>query len=184
MKKREQASSAMQQLPEPMKQQCSHTHTHTKMAFPICQFLFHTVLTLTQQQGAETGADKQQVGSRQGCVSVREDWGRGGCWEILFYLQVMLSQDLLSRSSVAYWHEPMNCNCEPQFFFPSQACPMEGLETQMQKGIKTDYLEHPNHSVFPLLRKIVSSIFTRKLVSVPPACPQQQEGGTLRGHLK
>lgn len=104
MKQREQASSAMQQLPEPMKQQCSHTHTHTKMAFPICQFLFHIVLTPTQQQGARTGADRQQVGSQQGCVSVRGGERGGGCWEILFYLQVMLSQDLLSRSSVAYWH--------------------------------------------------------------------------------
>lgn len=161
MKKREQASSAMQQLPEPMKQQCSHTHTHTKMAFPICQFLFHIVLTPTQQQGARTGADKQQVGSQQGCVSVRGGTGGGGCWEILFYLQVMLSQDLLSRSSVAYWHEPMNCKCELQCFFHSQACPMEGLETQMQKGIKTDYLKHPNHSVFPLLKKTVYGIFTQ-----------------------
>lgn len=61
---------------------------------------------------------------------------------------------------------------------------MEGLETQMQKGIKTDYLEHPNHSVFPLLKKAVSNIFTQKLVSVPPASPQQQEGGTLMGYFK
>lgn len=84
MKKREQASSAMQQLPEPMKQQCSHTHTHTKMAFPICQFLFHIVLTLTQQQGAGTGADKQQVGSQQGYVSVRGGRGKAGVGRFYF----------------------------------------------------------------------------------------------------
>jgi len=161
VKKREQASSAMQQLPAPVKQQRPHTQPRTKMAFPVCRFPFHMALTPTQRQGAGTGADKQQVGSQQGCVSARGGEGGGGCWEILFYLQVMLSQDLLSRSSVAYWHEPMNCKCELRFFFHSQACPMEGLETRMQKGIKTDYLEHPNHSVFPLLKKTVDSIFTQ-----------------------
>lgn len=114
MKKRQQASSAMQQLPEPMKQQCSHTYAH-KDGFPYLPVsLSHSI---NPDTAAGTGADKQQVGSQQGCVSVTGGWGEGGCWEILFYLQVMLSQDLLSRSSVAYWHEPMNCKCELQFFF-------------------------------------------------------------------
>lgn len=56
---------------------------------------------------------------------------------------------------------------------------MEGFETQMQKGIKTDYLEHLNHSVFPLLKQTVPNIFTQKLLSVPPVSPQQLEGDTL-----
>lgn len=163
MRKREQASSAVQQPPEPMKQRRWHTQTHTKMAFPICQLPSHTVLTPTRRQGARTGADEQQVGARRGWVSVRGGRGGGGCGEILFYLQVMLSQDLLSRSSVAYWHEPMNCKCERQFFFHSRACPMEGSETQMQKGIKADYLEHPNHPVSPLLKKTVRYIRTQNL---------------------
>lgn len=47
------------------------------------------------------------------------------------------------------------------FFFRSQACPMEGLETQMQKGIKADYLEHPNQPALPLLKKTVHTIATQ-----------------------
>lgn len=71
MRKRERASSAVQQPPEPMKQRRWHTQTHTKMAFPICQLPSHTVLTPTRRQGARTGADEQQVGARRGWVSVR-----------------------------------------------------------------------------------------------------------------
>lgn len=68
MKKRQQASSAMQQLPEPMKQQCSHTYAH-KDGFPYLPVsLSHSI---NPDTAAGTGADKQQVGSQQGCVSVR-----------------------------------------------------------------------------------------------------------------
>lgn len=36
---------------------------------------------------------------------------------------------------------------------------MEGAEAPMQKGIKADYLEHPNHSAAPLLRETGGNAF-------------------------
>lgn len=157
----------------------THTYAH-KDGFPYLPVsLSHSI---NPDTAAGTGADKQQVGSQQGCVSVTGGWGEGGCWEILFYLQVMLSQDLLSRSSVAYWHEPMNCKCELHFFFHCQARPMEGFETQMQKGIKTDYLEHLNHSVFPLLKQTVPNIFNTKTAQCATSISPATRGRHSRGY--
>lgn len=107
MEERAPASSAMPQLPEPMSGSGAHIRAQRWLSLLVPVSLSRSV-NPTEQRGAGRAAR---------LCFLRGAGGGGGCWEILFYLQVMLSQDLLSRSSVAYWHEPMNCKRELQCFF-------------------------------------------------------------------